>query len=357
MSLNVSSLSSPNLATSYSLGSVGLVDGSLSYLYSSLPIRTIKTSGNVDLHNVIRGYRHIQELEASDKAWYQEEWRGGRRVDKHDTLLYGRLYLPQSTLEALYLRRFSPTQQFKLSAVSDNRLRNGGTLLAQHQYDVGKFSTEALYSTDGGLLGFTGLYNFGDDPRKEAPRTQPKSEDRFYGRFSAGAELYYGTLNKSGGMSVGGRYTTLPSHKGIPLTATLTLNPLMGNLSATYAVKAGENLALCSRFDFNAYSYESDLLLGCELWTVKRNPVIPKERSMAARLEWRLDDYEIDITPKPPGERIAGVLKARIDQNYKIGVLWEGRVKDLLFSLGSTFDMKRRDQPFRTLGLELQFSS
>jgi len=208
------------------------------------------------------------------------------------------------------------------------------------------------------LLGLKGLYNFGDDPRKEGLGTQPKTEDRFYGRFSAGAELYYGTLNKSGGMSVGGRYTTLPSHKGIPLTATLTLNPLMGNLSTTYAVKAGDNLALCSRFDFNAYSYESDLVFGCELWSVKRKAVMPKRRSMAARLEWRLDDDEIStITPKPPDEVVVGVLKARIDQNYKIGVLWEGRVKDLLFTLGSTFDMKRRDQPFRTLGLELQFSS
>jgi len=162
-------------------------------------------------------------------------------------------------------------------------------------------------------------------------------------------------LNKSGGMSLGGRYSTLPNHKGIPLTATLTLNPLMGNLSATYAVKAGRDLSLCSRFDFNAYSYESDLVLGCELWRMKPRVSYQKERSMAAKLEWRLDEDVGTVIEEP--EEIAGVLKARIDHNYKIGVLWEGRVKDLLFTLGSTFDMKRRDQPFRTLGLELQFSS
>jgi distribution and morphology protein 10 len=280
-----------------------------------------------------------------------EEWQGGKRIDRRNTLLYGRLYLPRSTLEALYLRRISPTQQLKLAAVSDSRLRNGGTLLATYQYDVGKFSTEALYSTDGGLLGLKGLYNFGPDPRKE--QAEPPQGRNEHGRFSAGAEMYYGTLNKSGGMSVGGRFATLPTHKGIPLTATLTLNPIMGSFSTTYAVRAGENLALCSRFDFNAYSYESDLIIGCELWKMKRKPPKPRERSMAAKLDWRLDHDEVINEP----EEVAGVLKAKIDHNYKIGVLWEGRIRELLFSLGASFDMRRRDQPFRTLGLELQYSS
>jgi distribution and morphology protein 10 len=329
------------------------VDGSLSYLYSSLALPATSKSAHLDLHDVIRGYRQIQELPAPDQPSSWEIWQGGKRIDKRDTLLYGRLYLPQSTLEALYLRRLSPTQQLKLSAVSDSRLRNGGTLLALHQYDVGKFSTEALYSTDGGLLGLKGLYNFGPDPRSNAPVVP--SDDKIYGRFSAGAELYYGTLNKSGGMSVGGRFATLPSHRGVPLTATLTLNPLMGSFSATYAVKAGEDLALCSRFEFNAYSYESDLVLGCELW--RRRIVIPqrRERSMAAKMAWRLDEVvEGDGKRK---EEIAGVLKARVDQQWRIGVLYEGRIKDFLFSAGTTFDMRRRDMPFRTLGLELMYSS
>lgn len=352
--LNLSSLSSPNFATSYAIGSVGLVDGSLSYLYTSLPLHTTSKSGDIDLHNVIRGYRQIQELRKPEESWMWEQWQGGKRVDKRDTLLYGRLYLPQSTLEALYLRRMSPTQQLKLSAVSDSRFRNGGTILALHQYDVGKYSAETLYSTDGGLIGLRGLYNFGPDPRKDVTEA-PRTEDKFYGRFSAGAEMYYGSLNKSGGVSFGGRFATLPAHKGVPLTATLTLNPLMGNLSTTYAVKAGKNLALCSKFDFNVYSYESDVMLGCELWRMKARVPKKKERSMAAKLEWRLDPEEKTVVPEP--ELVAGVLKARVDQNWKIGLLWEGRVKELLFTLGSSVDMKRRDQPFRAIGLELQYSS
>lgn len=351
--MNLSSLASPNFATSYALGSVGLVDGSLSYLYTSLPLH-LSQSSSIDLHEIIRGYRQIQELRKADESWMWEQWQGGKRIDKRDTLLYGRLYLPQSTLEALFLRRISPTQQLRLAAVSDSRMRNGGTILALHQYDAGKYSTETLYSSDGGLVGVRGLYNFGPDPRKEVTEA-PRTDDRFYGRFSAGAEMYYGALNKSGGVSLGGRFATLPAHKGTPLTATLTLNPLMGNFSATYAVKAGRDLALCSRVDFNVYSYESDLMVGCELWRWKARREIKRERSLAEKLEWRIDP--VDEKEKYHPEEVAGVLKARIDMNYKVGLLWEGRVKELLFTLGSTIDMKRRNQPFRALGLELQYSS
>ena len=331
-----------------------MVDGSLSYLYTSLPLHTTSQSGQIDLHEVIRGYRQIQELRKPDESWMWEQWQAGKGTDKRDTLFYGRLYLPQSTLEALYLRRISPTQQFKLSAVSDSRLRNGATILALHQYDVGKYSADTLYSTDGGLIGLRGLYNFGSDLR-EGVTELPRVEDRFYGRFSAGAEMYYGSLNKSGGVSFGGRFATLPAHKGIPLTATLTLNPLMGSLSTTYAVQAGRNAALCSKFDFNVYSYESDLMLGCELWRMKAKEPKKIERSMQAKLEWRLDPVVEPPVPKP--EEVAGVLKARVDQNWKVGLLWEGRIKELMFTLGSSIDMKRRDQPFRAIGLELQYSS
>jgi hypothetical protein len=61
-----------------------------------------------NLEGVLTGENHILERIAS--------------------LLYGRLYLPSSTLEALYMRRISPTQQLRLCCVSDSRLKNGGTV-------------------------------------------------------------------------------------------------------------------------------------------------------------------------------------------------------------------------------------
>jgi distribution and morphology protein 10 len=207
-----------------------------------------------------------------------------------------------------------------------------------------------MYSTDSALLGFRGLYNFGLDPRVEvtAPTTAQEVIEKVHGRFSAGAELYYGILNKSGGISTGLRFTTLPNHAGFPYTMTLTLNPLMGNLSSTYSVKAGPNLALCSRFDFNFYSYESELQLGCELWRRRRNTDPEAVKKLLS-----------DSKPPTgtPDDDVSGILKARVDQKWRIGVLWEGRIKELLFTLGASLDLKKREQIFRAVGIELQYSS
>lgn len=147
-----------------------------------------------------------------------------------DSLLYGRMYLPTSALEMLYLSRRSPKSQLRIAAVSDAKLKNGGTILAVVQQDVGKWSSEYLYSTSEALVGARGLYNFGYDPRRrEVPppsspslsatdSTSPTESEIStnnnnntttpsipiepklpFGRHSLGAEVYYGVLNKSGG--------------------------------------------------------------------------------------------------------------------------------------------------------------
>jgi distribution and morphology protein 10 len=222
-------------------------------------MRIPSQSSIIDLRNLVRGYRHICELRRPDETYLWEIWQAGRRVDKKDTLLYGRLYLPTSTLEALYLRRLSPSRLLRLSCVSDSALPNGGSILAQLQNDHAKYSTEYLFSTDSCLMGVRGLYNFGLDPRSIPRSVSSRGNvvplDPQFGRLSAGAELYFSPLNKSGGVSTGIRFTTLPSHTAFPYTMALTLNPLMGNISSSYAVKAGSDLALSSRFDFNIYSY------------------------------------------------------------------------------------------------------
>ncbi|KAK6533473.1 Mitochondrial distribution and morphology protein 10 [Orbilia ellipsospora] len=355
LKMNVSSLSSPNFATSYTMASLGVVDGSVSYLYSSRSLDNVLNSGAVELKDAVIGYRDLKEIVKPDDPRDWEIWKGGVRVDRRDTLLYGRMYLPASTLEALYLRRLAPTRQLKISAVSNSRLPNGGTILALLQQNNGKWCTEYLYSTDVALIGMRGLYNFGFDPRKALPKTSLSDHRKIAGRFSAGMEVYYGMLNKSGGVSTGFRYTTLPSNTGSPLTMTLTINPLMGHFQASYAVKAGKNSVFCSRYDFNIYSYESDLVLGCELWRRKQTVsagVTEAENTISET--WQPDSFS---TGGEKEEDVTGVLKARITQNFNIGLLWEGRYKQLLFSLGSNIDLKRREQPFRTVGIEIQYNS
>ncbi|KAG7125151.1 Mitochondrial distribution and morphology protein 10 like [Verticillium longisporum] len=447
--LTLSSLASPNFATSYQLGSVGVVDGSISYLYSSVPLRAYLTpqSERLPLSTLFQSYKPLPALP--------------QRVSPDDlepfdltspaaaSLYYGRLYLPQSLLEALVIKRISPALQLQLSAVSGHYLRSGGTLLGLAHYDVGRYAVEGLASSDGGLLGLRGIYNFGGDAEEtdagghlhavtstNTPATGSSSSsssssssggggggggsscskddaarERIYGRFSTGGEIYYGTLNKSGGMSVGARFATLPSHQGTPLTTTLTINPLMGNISATYAVMAGRHCSVATRFGFNVYSYESDWAVGLELWRKRvvraamdpalsaerlvrersfrakmewraddpllpPEPVLvpvakpartgPRERSFEAKLAWRLDDDDPNnnhdgskwgTKTTPQDDEYTGVIKARLDQNLRIGILWEGRAKSLLFSLGSGIDLRSLDSPFRTVGAEIQFSS
>ena len=295
-------------------------------------------------------------------------------------LLYGRMYLPAARLEALYLRRPSPSTWLRVAAVSDApRLGgggNGGSLLASLARDTGKYSTEAMVSLDGAVLGARGLYNFGPDPRTPAHEYDGESPPahaeggsgsgrRPHGRFSAGAELYYGLLNKSGGASTGLRFATLPAHRGAPYTMTLTLNPLMGNLSSTYAVRAGPALALGSRFDFNFYSYESGFTAGLELWRRAATADKDKDKDRDGKGMEEVsaggsgadgDEEQTDFRAWRPQDT-AGVLKARMSHDGEVGVLWEGRAKELLYSFGFKVDFKQREQIFRGVGLEIQYSS
>lgn len=80
--MQISSLAAPNFATSYTLGSVGVVDGSVSYLYSSLPLRKEFKTSHIDLHSVVRGYKHTKELRRPDEQWWWEVWHGGQRIDR-----------------------------------------------------------------------------------------------------------------------------------------------------------------------------------------------------------------------------------------------------------------------------------
>lgn len=425
--LTLSSLASTNFATSYQLGSVGVVDGSISYLFSSVPLRIHLTpqSEKVSLPELLRSYRPLRPLSFVGDNGATTHTTPDSHVSSSSSslpsLLYGRLYLPQSQLEALIVKRITPALQLQLSVVSAEYLRDGGTILGLAQYDVGSYAFEGLASSDGGLLGLRGIYNFGGDAQDRAKNKAEGTatggvqteRERIHGRFSTGGEIYYGTLNKSGGVSLGARFATLPTHSGTPLSATLTMNPLMGNIAASYAVKAGKHSSLASRLEFNVFSYESAWAVGMELWrkplrrlSVEDDDSPPggggpgvtlwrpaRERSFEAKLEWRLDAPKPEPGPgpkpesesgscssspppppptlqpepdkilslaklaKPDQEDYAGVLKARLDQNLRIGVLWEGRVKSLLFSLGSGIDLKKLDKPFRTLGLEIQFSS
>ena len=136
---------------------------------------------------------------------------------------------------------------------------------------------------------------------------------------------------------------------------TLTLNPLMGNLSSTYSVLASPLLALSSRFDFNVYSYESELQIGTELWRRREKPLTEDLNWARLRMGQKILDYRSNGLDDR--DDMAGCLKARLDQRGGLGLLWEGRVKELLYSCGTTIDLRGGENMFRGFGVEVQYSS
>jgi distribution and morphology protein 10 len=311
----------------------------------------------------------------------EEKWRTA-------TLLHATLHLPPpSTLTALFLRRLSPSTQLSLALCSTQapptpNSAPQASLLTQISHDTGKYSSEFLFSTDNALFGFKGLWNFGADPRKVKSEgvetssvTVPQSLQSL-SLLSAGGEAYYSPVSSVVGMSTGLRFTTLPavsesphatsgsqqspSHiSTFPYTLTLTLTPLTGSLSTTYSLLASPNVAFSSRFGFNVYSWESEMVAGCEVWRRKRSiPVSPATGDLAwARRKMGLHssaeslpvspspltkgasfpDVKSNITPtntSQASEHSHSVVKIRVDQSWNIRVLWEGRVKELLVSAG-----------------------
>lgn len=94
-----------------------------------------------------------------------------------------------------------------------------------------------------------------------------------------------------------------------PTTITALFNPMMGHLSGAYAARVSRDLALCSRFDFNVYSYESEWTMGAEYW-MRRTP---------SKFSPEDDGSSSSSIPPPsapaPWEDVHGVVKARASTN------------------------------------------
>jgi mitochondrial distribution and morphology protein 10 len=229
------------------------------------------------------------------------------------------MYIPTSQLDGLYARRLSPTVLSQISFVSfpsesssvSRRARSNLTLGLQH--DTGRWSSEYSYSVGDGMLGARVMHNFGqlqgnaaasasglglggnsmtsfEKQQRQQRREKRVDEEEslgkgLRGRFSAGAEIFFSALEKSGGgemvsrlsrddddrfcltrillaVSTGVRFMTIPDSPSVvlssdgseiapsqqpPTVITATFNPVVGAISTAYAAKVTRDLALCSR--------------------------------------------------------------------------------------------------------------
>lgn len=85
---------------------------------------------------------------------------------------------------------------------------------------------------------------------------------------------------------------------------------MMGHISTAYAAQVAQDLSLCSRFDFNIYSYESQWTFGSEWWIQKetRDILSPPEE---------IPDAPNEILSRHSQET-QGVVKARMSTKMVI---------------------------------------
>jgi mitochondrial distribution and morphology protein 10 len=151
-----------------------------------------------------------------------------------------------------------------------------------------------------------------------------------------------------------------------PTTLTALFNPMLGHISGAYAARVSRDLSMCSRFDFNVYSYESEWTMGAEWW-IRKNGV--KHAAADASVPLSLD------APSLSDDAVHGVVKARASTSnvgfpyassldsspnvslQDVSIMWEGRIHNLMVSLGVVSNLSGKGKPIKAMGLELSYFS
>nr|KAK5447321.1 Mitochondrial distribution and morphology protein 10 [Exophiala xenobiotica] len=305
LSLHVSSLSTPNFATSYTLSTLGQIDGSISYLYSTVPLAHIHSqTTSIPLKHLVRGYRDIRL-----PTGVQEKRHRLSENERKPTLLHATLALPPpSVLTGLYTRRVSPDTLLSLSLYSKSTasptLNSGpppASVLAHVQHDTGRYSVEGLGSTDNALLGVRALWNFGLSPLETHTSISTASPSEIIGDLtdfpnglplppqldalsthqsrlaskpsllSAGAEFYYSPFSHVIGLSTGLRFTTLapllaPANDQPPplvprSASSSSKNKPLAGTSAALLSSAGHSLLTPSNVSHSSFPYTMTLTM------------------------------------------------------------------------------------------------
>ncbi|CAG8447165.1 8308_t:CDS:2 [Diversispora eburnea] len=317
----ISKIQTSMFKSSYTMNASPILNGSIGYLFTSRPL-------------IVDPSSHLNFVEIIDRFHINYSPRLMPAVENQTI---------GASSKAMYSKKFSPLMQCVIRGVSESRMKSASHCTAELQYDTGKWCTEFSFTTDGELFGIKGLYNLAshtiEQVNMDLSKMQEENEEveALKGEWSIGAELFYGVRERSGGVSAGIRYRTLPQYSlHSPVTATYIFNPIMGYMSAAFAAQVSEDLSLCPRFGFNMYSYESDLMIGAE-W-------------------WQREKIEEDKNPNSKSE-IQGVVKATISTEQGIKLLWEGRYGKTLFGLGLVADIKSGLSPIRSVGLQFQYFS
>ncbi|CAK9435395.1 uncharacterized protein LODBEIA_P01220 [Lodderomyces beijingensis] len=387
LKIDTSSKTTDYSASSFTLSNFHQINGSLAYLYSSKPLTSTMGTKDVSLQDAIAGFRIIEPmlvLPTQKQDYRSSATEASSHVNKGHSLMYGRMYFPGSALEAMIIKRISENTQLLVKCVNNPHLEKNGTMIVYLQNNTVKYSRELIYSTNESLIGVRFLYNLGNTIAKNInPNLIPKFDNSV---VSVGTELWFAARTMSPGLSSALRYSTRSTATGKPLTMTLAVNPILGHITSTYTVKTSVASTFCSKYDFNFFSYASNLSLGFELYSYARKrsasskmgqaqPVYPtggrlktdqlrpqsphiKSHVVQVR-QVALDDRGAQKYPVPllehttedgnESETVTNVFQNLVNESdfssvlkvstslrdKTVKLLWEGRVKDFLVSTGA----------------------
>ncbi|KAJ9109125.1 hypothetical protein QFC21_000453 [Naganishia friedmannii] len=228
LSLQISKAPTDIFYASYALDALPQLNGGVSYITSSIPLKGISPSRTVPLHSMVDHFRVFPPPKRPLPS--EEEYLAGDLViPARDYLLYSRLHFPTLHLSALATTKLNPGWQASLmfihspatgvrgfgsgaagstSGISESGSSSGnptsqgaangasssssspsqstivtpppppGNVILSLQQDTGRYSTEYTYSATDGMLGFRGLYNFGLTEAALTADGPPSSHDK-----------------------------------------------------------------------------------------------------------------------------------------------------------------------------------
>ncbi|KAI8841320.1 hypothetical protein BC829DRAFT_402626, partial [Chytridium lagenaria] len=157
-------------------------------------------------------------------------------------------------------------------------------------YQTNDASVEASFCSDDYVFGVTGLHKL---------------------RFL----VYYTAKERSGGLSCGAQYRD--ESENDMSVITFAANPMMGHVGSSYTTNVSPHTTMSTSYQFNVYSYDSDVAVGIEY---------------------------------SPSE--GHLLKGKFSLKDGIGVKVEGQYRRIVYSLGLMTELKQI--PRKAFGIELQ---
>ncbi|CAH6719478.1 mitochondrial distribution and morphology protein 10 [[Candida] jaroonii] len=393
--LDISSKTTDYSASSFTLSNYNVINGSLAYLYSSLPLNNTVGTKNISLQEAISGFKVLEPI-------YKEETMDNfKKFGNRNLLLYGRMYFPGSALESMVIKQLSPQTQLLIKSISNPNIAKNGTMIIYLQSNTPKFSREFVYSTNEALMGFRCLFNFGNTNNSKSEYQNssaiiPKLDNSM---VSIGTEVWYAAMTMSPGFSTAFRYSTKSTSTGKPLTMTLACNPILGQMSSTYTIKTSVASTFSSKYDFNLYSYSSNLSLGFELYnnskrksdsndydimksseTLHEKSLLftPDDKStptvISSHHHYPSDHSHIDSHSQPhQKETVISAFQNLVNESEfnsvvrvstslsdkMLKLLWEGRFKDFLVSAGTRISINEfTHQPeFNKFGISFSYAN